>query len=66
MRLYGQISKQLMAFLKEHTQQVEVFSIDEAFVELTGIPESLGMNLEEYVQYLQKKILQEIGVPVSF
>lgn len=55
-----------MDFLQQYTQNVEVFSIDEAFVELTGIPESLGMSLEQYVIYLQKKILQEIGVPVSF
>jgi len=66
MKLYGTISKKLMSFLTEHTQNVEVFSIDEAFVELTGIPESLNMSLQQYVIYLQKKILQEIGVPVSF
>lgn len=66
MRLYGQVSKKLMLFLQQHTQNVEIFSIDEAFVEITGLPESLGMNLEQYVKYLQKKILQEIGVPVSF
>lgn len=66
MRLYGTISKKLMDFLQQHTQNIEVFSIDEAFVELTGIPESLSMSLEQYVIYLQKKILQEIGVPVSF
>jgi len=66
MRLYGQISKKLMSFLREHTQNVEVFSIDEAFVEITWIPELLCMSLEEYVKYLQKKILQEIWVPVSF
>ncbi len=66
MRLYGTISKKLMTFLREHTQNVEEFSIDEAFVEITGLPESMGMTLEEYVKYLQNKILQEIGVPVSF
>ncbi len=66
MKLYGQLSKKFMWFLRMHTQNVEVFSIDEAFVELTWIPESLDMNLEEYVVYLQKKILQEIWIPVSF
>jgi len=66
MRLYGQISQRLMQFLREYTQHVEVFSIDEAFVEITGLPESLGMSIEQYVIYLQKKILQDIGIPVSF
>lgn len=65
MALYGKISKKLMSFLREHTQNVEVFSIDEAFVELTGIPESYNMTLEQYILFLQKKILQDIGVPVS-
>ena len=65
MALYGKISKKLMNFLREYTQNIEIFSIDEAFVELTWIPESLGMTLEEYIAFLQKKILQDIGVPVS-
>jgi nucleotidyltransferase/DNA polymerase involved in DNA repair len=54
-----------MNFLREYTQNIEIFSIDEAFVELTGIPESMGLTLEEYLSYLQNKILQDIGVPVS-
>jgi len=41
MSFYGKLSKKLMYFLKEETCNVEVFSVDEAFVELTGIPESL-------------------------
>ncbi|NDK10308.1 hypothetical protein GW846_06055 [Candidatus Gracilibacteria bacterium] len=65
MGFYGKISKKLMTFLREHTQNIEIFSIDEAFVELTGIPESMGLTLEQYLLYLQKKILQDIGVPVS-
>ncbi len=66
MALYGKISKKLMIFLREYTQNVEVFSIDEAFVELTWIPESMWLSLEEYIVFLQKKILQDVGVPVSF
>ena len=36
---YTQISRQFLAFLELHTLEVEVFSIDEAFVRITGIPE---------------------------
>lgn len=65
MKLYGQMSKKLMNFLKEYTQNVEVFSIDEAFVEITWMDEIYGVEYEEVAKILQKKILQEVGVPVS-
>jgi len=65
MRLYGKMSKRLMSYLRSETLSVEVFSIDEAFVEITGIAESKGMYIEEYVADLQKRIKQDIGIPVS-
>lgn len=54
-----------MSFLKSHTLNVEVFSVDEAFVELSGIPQTLGMDITQYSFHLQKKIRQHIGIPVS-
>lgn len=65
MWFYGKISKRLMTLLREETCNVEVFSVDEAFVELTGIPEYNKMDIYEYVEYLQKRIKQDIWVPVS-
>ena len=65
MSFYGKLSKKLMNFLREETQEVEVFSVDEAFVEFTWIPESLWLDLYDYTAYLQKKIKQHIWIPVS-
>lgn len=35
--LYGEISNQVMAVLKRFSPKVEVYSIDEAFIDLTGL-----------------------------
>lgn len=35
--LYSEISKEVMAVLKRFSPKVEVYSIDEAFVDLTGL-----------------------------
>lgn len=65
MEFYGKLSKRLMNCISRETENMEVFSVDEAFCEITGIPESLKMSPEEYVEYLKKKIKQEVGIPVS-
>ena len=65
MWLYGRISERFMNFLREETHEVQVFSIDEAFVDITGIAESLSLSLEEYISDLQQRIKESIGIPVS-
>ncbi len=65
MKFYGQMSKKLMQFLRIHTANVEVFSIDEAFVELTGLDDMYSTDYAGVASKLQKQILQEVGIPVS-
>ena len=60
--LYGDISSRIMSILEELTPKVEVYSIDEAFLDLTGI--SHCMNLEEFGRTCQKQIMQYTGMPV--
>lgn len=62
---YSFISSKLMAYLYENTINVEPFSIDEAFCEITGFPELYNKSLENYVLKLQKDIINYIWVPVS-
>ena len=38
-RLYGDMSKRVMGILRSKTVKTEVYSIDEAFISLEGIPE---------------------------
>lgn len=65
LNFYSQISHQLMSYLRKQTLKVEPFSIDEAFCEISGLPELYKKTTYEYVESLQKNILKVIGIPVS-
>ena len=65
MSMYIEISRKLMAYLRENTLDVRVFSVDEAFVEITGLPEMNHLDIEQYLKNLQEDILKQIGIPVS-
>ena len=60
--LYGDISSRIMSILEELAPKVEIYSIDEAFLDLTGIANC--MDLEEFGRVCQKKIMQYTGMPV--
>ena len=62
---YTKISKQVMAILKEVGPNVEVYSIDEAFVDLTGLTKLYKKNYYKLAQDLQKKIQEEVDIPVT-
>lgn len=62
---YTYISGKMMQYLEENTLSMEAFSIDEAFCEITGLPELFKMSLDEYIVDLQKKVMDHIGVWVS-
>lgn len=59
--LYGDLSKRVMDALHRFSSQVEVYSIDEAFIELVGTKEELWKQGEE----IRKTILKWVGIPVS-
>lgn len=62
---YAQISNQVMAFLKNFSPTVEIYSIDEAFVDLTGLSRLYKKNYYDLAKYIRDEIAQEIGIPVS-
>lgn len=61
-QLYGDMSTRLMTTLQEFTPNMEVYSIDEAFLDLTGF-EHLG--LKDYGEKITSTVLQYTGLPVS-
>jgi nucleotidyltransferase/DNA polymerase involved in DNA repair len=65
MNLYINISRKLMKYLRENTLDVRIFSIDEAFVEISGLAKLQGLDLDDYLSHLQKDILENIWIPVS-
>lgn len=62
---YEQISDQLFDYLRNKVISLEPFSIDEAFCEITGLPELYKLSLLQYLKNLQSDILKEIWIPVS-
>ena len=51
-----------MSILAKYTPNIEVYSIDEAFLEFKGFEK---YNLEEYGNIIRKTILKWTGIPVS-
>ncbi len=58
--LYADISNRVMSLLSSFSPQQEVYSIDESFLELTGMPGSHA----EYGQLMRHTIRQCVGIPV--
>ena len=60
--LYTDVSRRLMAFLKTCSDRVEVYSVDEAFLDLSGWKED---EVYSYAKEVRARISREIGIPVS-
>ena len=61
-QLYGDMSKRVMDSLSLFTPDIEVYSIDEAFLRLDYLQ---PRNLHEYCKTIRAKVLQWTGIPVS-
>ena len=59
--LYGDMSQRVMRALEAFTPELEVYSIDEAFLKLDGFEH---LDLEQYAQEIKQTIYQWIGLPV--
>lgn len=60
--LYGDMSRRVMETLQTCTPNIEVYSIDEAFAELS--PRFMN-SMEEYGQFIRNRVLRWTGIPVS-
>lgn len=60
--LYQELSDRVMAVLKRFAPAIEVYSIDEAWLDLSQVPPE---RLERYGQQIRQRVLQETGIPVS-
>ena len=60
--LYGDMSRRVMGTLQEFTPEVEVYSIDEAFVRLEA---EGGASLSERAAEVRGRVLRWTGIPVS-
>lgn len=60
--LYGDLSNRIMNILKEGCPSIEVYSIDEAFLEFKGFD---NIDIEAHCRVLKKQIFKWTGIPVS-
>ena len=60
--LYGDMSQRIIEILSEFTHDVEIYSIDEAFLGLSGFKR---FNLKDYGYSIRSKIGKWTGIPVS-
>jgi len=60
--LYGDLSERVMNTLKSACPNVEVYSIDEGFLDLSDLP--IG-NVEAYCRRLKDQVYKHTGIPVS-
>ena len=60
--LYGDISRRVMRILKYLAPKIEIYSIDEAFLDLSSIKDNI---LPSFVKKVRDIILQWTGIPTS-
>ena len=61
--LYGDMSKRVMSLLSTYTLKLDIYSIDEAFLDLSGMGDST--HLIKYSKDMVKSIRQGTGIPIS-
>ncbi|MDA9624838.1 Y-family DNA polymerase [Candidatus Pelagibacter bacterium] len=60
--LYGDISRRVMKTLKSFSDKIEIYSIDEAFVDLSHVEEK---EVENYGKQIRERVLKWTGIPTS-
>ena len=62
---YTKISKMVMSVLKDFSPNVQIYSIDEAFVDFTGLTKLYKKNYYELGIELQKRVWEAVNIPVT-
>ena len=60
--LYGDMSDRVMTTIKKYANQVEVYSIDECFVDFSNIPDD---ELVDRLHLIRNEVKRLTGIPVS-
>ncbi len=62
--LYGDMSRRVMSILKRFAPSIEIYSIDEAFMDFSGTESFI--ELYSHCEFLTNYIFRATGIPVSF
>jgi DNA polymerase V len=58
--LYGDMSSRVVSVLARFAPELEVYSIDESFLDLTGVPDPLSLSIR-----MRDQVKQWTGIPIS-
>jgi DNA polymerase V len=61
-QLYGDMSNRIMSALQQFTPELEIYSIDEAFLHLEGV---IKGDIKEYGNHIRDTLYRWTGIPVS-
>jgi DNA polymerase-4/DNA polymerase V len=62
---YSLFSLRMFAILKRYTPDVEEYSIDEAFADITGMRRALHASYEKIAAQIQNQVRRELNIGVS-
>jgi DNA polymerase V len=60
--LYGDMSQRVMTILRDYSPEMEIYSIDEAFLKLTGFDK---FDLQDYGNQIRYRVTKWTGIPIS-
>lgn len=60
--LYGDMSDRVMSVIKQFAKEVEVYSIDESFVDFSDLPDE---HFEKTLHFIRDEVKRKTGIPVS-
>jgi DNA polymerase-4/DNA polymerase V len=61
---YSLFSRRMFGIIRRFTPDVEEYSIDEAFADITGMRRALRSSYEEIILRMKKEIERELGITV--
>lgn len=65
MHRYSEISKEAMDTIKTFSPDVEVVSVDEAYIDLTSLNKVYNSTYTDIIKNIRQTILEKVGIPVS-
>ena len=65
MSFYVTMSDKIMEILREESNDIEIFSIDEAFIDITDSHSKTQDDYKHRATHIQGRIRKELGISVS-
>lgn len=62
---YARLSQAMFDIVRRYADDVEEYSIDECFAELTGLDKPLYMSYRQIAERIKKEVTEELGLSVS-